>query len=97
MKDIPRPPTIKTAGFLASAILNVKAKRSPRRFRRMKGGKGEGREKGGGRTKRAKGTKRKQLRKRIRRILLDGKKKEKREKKKFIIIPISPAKPVNPR
>ena len=53
----------------------------------MKGGKGEGREKGGGRTKRAKGTKRKQLRKRIRRILLDGKKKEKREKKKLLLFP----------
>jgi hypothetical protein len=56
-KDIPRPPTIRTAGFLASAIFDVKEKkRSPRRFRRMKGGGGgEGREKGGGRTKWAKG------------------------------------------
>jgi hypothetical protein len=26
-KDIPRPPTIRTAGFLASAILNVKGKK----------------------------------------------------------------------
>jgi hypothetical protein len=37
MKDIPRPPTIRTAGF--SAMVQMC---SPRRFRRVKGGKVEG-------------------------------------------------------
>ena len=60
----------------------MKAKRSPRRFRRMKGGEVEGTGERRGRTKRAKGTKRKQFRKRIRRILLDGIKRKEKKKEK---------------